>query len=493
MTRLGRTGPDYIGGQALVYVLALIIPLALTGALVFNSFQISNEKTRLQNTVDAAVFSGAVAEARDLNFMAYTNRAMIANQVAIAQMVGLVSWSRWLDQVVFNFSVITSWVPYLNIGTRAMAQASDRMLRAVERIMPTAVTGLDLVIDVLAKAQQLHNRAMNGIMIETISGVVEANDPKVDTGLSVLNASLMANYVGQHENFTRLIDRDHIDDRRSVRREMYLKALSRMEEKREITMESRDGFSSDRTYTMWDANILNAFKWEFRRAGSTDLTGAGTHHRFGSWIAMDTFSLQTRVRNCGWANWDWCSWQETPIGWGAAKVSRAEEERGVRYDTRYHKRRENLGGSWDRNSWASSLANRERRARGYREVKQSRAGYGGLRSFMDLAVDGLLTEGPKIQLILAKPASALRTNEDVGFNVGDMSLENGAELPADRMAAMGAAAPYFARPDDLPSLARADGRREYGNAYNPYWQARLIPLSETERRTLQVAAARVNF
>jgi hypothetical protein len=43
----------------------------------------------LQNAADGVAYSVAIPEARDLNFMAYTNRAMVANEVAIGQAVGL--------------------------------------------------------------------------------------------------------------------------------------------------------------------------------------------------------------------------------------------------------------------------------------------------------------------------------------------------------------------------------------------------------------------
>ena len=489
MTGQNHFGPQTLGGQALVYVLALMVPLALTAALVFNSYQISNEKNRLQNTVDAAVYSGAVAEARNLNFMAYTNRAMIANQVAMAQAVGLVSWARWLDQVAFNLSVITVWFPGVNAVTRGIATASDRMLKVTKKVMDPTVTGLDFVTKALTKAQQAHNKAMVLIMGDMIGKVVQANDPDVDTGLSLLNAGLVANYESRHGDFTELVDRRNIDNPRN--RDKYRRALARMEEKREITMESRDGFSRNRTYNRWGKKLPLIVQWDFKRSGSTDLTGANKRHRFGSWIAMDTFSLHVRFQGCGLFGASWCSWKETPIGWGAAKTSRKEEANKVRYNTKYHKRRENLGTTWKRNRLASRFANREPQS--YREVKANRDGYSGLRSYMDLAADGLMTDGPEIQLILTKPASALTTNEDLGFNAGAMSLEDGAELPADRMAAMASAAPYFSRPNDLPSLARRDGRREYANAYNPYWQARLTSLGEAERRALQAAAAMVNF
>lgn len=76
-----------IGGQsgsALVYCLGLLVLIALSVSYSFNASRTSSEKTRLQNTADAASYSVAAVEARDLNFKAYTNRAMVANQVALA-------------------------------------------------------------------------------------------------------------------------------------------------------------------------------------------------------------------------------------------------------------------------------------------------------------------------------------------------------------------------------------------------------------------------
>ena len=80
-------------GQALVFttVTALIMMLAMLS--MYSIGQLTNEKIRLQNTADAAAYSAAIAQARDYNFSAYTNRAMIANDVAVAQLVALRSWS----------------------------------------------------------------------------------------------------------------------------------------------------------------------------------------------------------------------------------------------------------------------------------------------------------------------------------------------------------------------------------------------------------------
>ena len=48
----------------------------------------------VQNAADAAAYSAAILTARELNFMAYTNRAMVANQVTIGQFAAFESWGR---------------------------------------------------------------------------------------------------------------------------------------------------------------------------------------------------------------------------------------------------------------------------------------------------------------------------------------------------------------------------------------------------------------
>jgi hypothetical protein len=91
---LSGAGAKRQNGQALVFSLfaAMLIIVSLYAMYSISGQAI--EKIKLQNTADAAAYSAAVAEARDYNFSAYTNRAMVANQVAVAQFVGMTSWFR---------------------------------------------------------------------------------------------------------------------------------------------------------------------------------------------------------------------------------------------------------------------------------------------------------------------------------------------------------------------------------------------------------------
>ena len=86
-------------GQAVVLVLLLTVAGVLVALSLVNTGILVSEKMQLQNAADATAFSISTLEARDLNFAAYTNRAMVANEVAVGQLVGLMSWSVMLDSI----------------------------------------------------------------------------------------------------------------------------------------------------------------------------------------------------------------------------------------------------------------------------------------------------------------------------------------------------------------------------------------------------------
>ena len=80
-------------GQAAVFVLLFIPVLLVAFYFIYKAGKITSDKMELQNAADAAAYSVSVVEARDLNFASYMNRAIVANEVAVGQMVGLASWA----------------------------------------------------------------------------------------------------------------------------------------------------------------------------------------------------------------------------------------------------------------------------------------------------------------------------------------------------------------------------------------------------------------
>jgi Flp pilus assembly protein TadG len=87
-------------GQAFVFLLPVLAALAAAFLLVFDSGQAVSEKQRLVNAADAAALGAATWQARALNFESYMNRAVIANEAAIAQSVSLRSWSAYMNRLL---------------------------------------------------------------------------------------------------------------------------------------------------------------------------------------------------------------------------------------------------------------------------------------------------------------------------------------------------------------------------------------------------------
>ena len=81
------TGRRSLSGQALVFLLPLLFALAAAVLWAYEAGRGVTEKRRLVDATDAAALSAAAFQARTLDFDAYTNRAIVANEAVIARLV----------------------------------------------------------------------------------------------------------------------------------------------------------------------------------------------------------------------------------------------------------------------------------------------------------------------------------------------------------------------------------------------------------------------
>lgn len=111
----------------------------------------------------------------------------------------------------------------------------------------------------------------------------------------------------------------------------------------------------------------------------------------------------------------------------------------------------------------------------------------GLRRFYDLKDRGRVADDYiNLQVLMLKRKDRVRTMNTVTANVPEyrtaaaFNVEEKGGMAGDTMAALAKAGVYFYRPNEADWI-RDDRRREYGNLYNPYWQVRLMPTTNTER------------
>ena len=167
--------PLAIGGILLAAVMMIV--MASTG----NKF---TERSRLVNAADAAAYSGAVWTARHLNFIAYTNRAMIANHVGAGHFVAYVSWIRYVEDVSTNLATVTSFIPAVNAATRAVEQFANVLRQLAEVEAEIFVPGVDVLNRLYFVAQA---EAHLSLIINSVDDVMQLTADELDAQVFINN------------------------------------------------------------------------------------------------------------------------------------------------------------------------------------------------------------------------------------------------------------------------------------------------------------------
>lgn len=415
-------------GQATLLMLAFLGSMVMAFVLVYNTGQLVNDKLRLTNAADAAAYSAALLEARSLNYQAYLNRAIVANEVAIAQLVSLRSWSRYIDTVTTNADRITRYIPPLAAPMRTLEQGWDHVDRLLGSTLPPMEAGLShWNTRVLATAQSVAHQQALPASADLVARIARQNEPRALVSGATRLLQVRNAQTWQHR-FTEQLQRGGGDLRHFAR----------------LLMDSRDGFSRSRRADLPVQVPLVSLP----RRGGTDLLGEYT------WRGLDTLSLHLDLL---------FDHVEVPLGWGAA-----EQRRQVVRTRGQH------GGSLQRNPRAS------RRGLAGLVPRQAYQGLPEIRELVEPAARGARSLTYSVALEL--PAGAIRTADRLFLARGMATLDGGTQtvspsLSGTALHAIGSAEVYFQRPEE-----RRDGRVESPNLFNPYWQTRLIPTSAAERQ-----------
>lgn len=126
-------------GQAMVFSLLFLAVAVMTLLILYNQGQLVKNRVQLENAADAAVYSQAKLAARNLNFAAYTNRAMVANEVSIGQMVSLLSWVKHYK----NFEPFSTFPLY----TIPIAPPSPTTLKMIMQPITSLYTGIGTALE----------------------------------------------------------------------------------------------------------------------------------------------------------------------------------------------------------------------------------------------------------------------------------------------------------------------------------------------------------
>jgi hypothetical protein len=473
-------------GQTVLWFLATIAACCCVFALVYNVGQVTNHKEATINAADAAALSGALVEARMLNFEAYTNRAIIANEVTIAQIVSLDSWLNYDNQLLQSIATYTSIVPYLDDLTQSIAQASQTATDIMNPILANAVQPIEYVNVGLMGAREAANYAgalaANDIAgqiaaaNETVFGVTPRFDEKPQLDGTIAAAVLVFNEFDS-AGWASFTDGYTGDGRAAAKT---------------VILNSRDPFSTYRgegelirllNVAQRIAGLNTAYTNFQKTSGRTTLQG------YDNWAAQDSLDATFTVNPCILFDCSYTFFIPTWMGYGRADANSSSNTGDNLCDV------------------SPSTVNCDLAVQNSQNIYWSNPISNGLPNIRDLAKglakDSLCSKNngsymdngdynPSLAYVAAveKKADATLTTHrpSMGMDVdvpgpqGSPLMEDNVQN-GDQLTAISAACTFFLRPDskDLnnkadvtgSALARADGVHEYASLYNPYWQARL--------------------
>ena len=186
-------------GQALIVVMAFCAILGAALFSIFNTIQISADKRDLVDAADAAAYSGASVLAQGLNYTAYTNRAILANNALIGQMTAVrstLSMSQWYwknSETMWRMVAgLTRWIPYVGGVAAGISNAAAKFADfwggkvvypvkvMAEVLQTTGTAAVGMSNQAMWLSQQLHMADSVGGFEPNMVKVAKDNAPDAD-------------------------------------------------------------------------------------------------------------------------------------------------------------------------------------------------------------------------------------------------------------------------------------------------------------------------
>ncbi|WP_028228432.1 pilus assembly protein TadG-related protein [Paraburkholderia ferrariae] len=464
-------------GQALPFALVFLVIGAAALYLAFNAAQLAHAKTKAQDTADSAAYSVGVLQARDLNFAAYTNRAMIANQVAVAQMVSIKSYvdelagtyanTHWFDEFIESSAAISEpWVMPKESGG-AVLNAAKSALDIATRLVTVALDGFDSVLS--SEQAAFHDSIVLQIPI-VAEEVAQANEPDshvtktyfATRGALALNSTF--NFVKRNKPAgTTGEDRfaDVVTDKTTL-----------------------DQFVQQRGANIRDPFVASIIEWcpgaSFIGADNNHLGGTQLRQDKRGWEGIDATDV-----NGGWICYFEVGAVGGPIIDAAGSGGAADGPGGSYSGANGYGGFNNFGGSLT--SMLTRIAAREQYYQGPGSSLSS--DNAGLQPYLELATLTTPANGanfnraPAITVEVQRLSSSVSTTDQIKIASGQLQVTDG--TANNQLRAVSSASAYFIRPADSSSGAagglinlanwrRSDNKWEYPSLFNPYWQSSLV-------------------
>jgi hypothetical protein len=441
-------------GQALVLSLVVLFAGALGAYFMFSTAQISSTRHRLDNAADAAAWSAAMWRARVMNYHAYANRAIVAQEVAIAQAVTLTSWAKYFETFTSTASVLAAPYPPVASVLAISAELAGSTRQLTEATAGEEILARDAYKKLLATSQELMQRAVDTFGLGAVANeVARANDRR-----------FFAFALPDEQDFSKLTRRWEGQDRLRLKQlvDASLDPFVRGPRGMDMTLYLLPSLC-------FGNPLAGPQTWfqQLKKRGATVMAP-----ELERWEAADTHSLHDwRPRRGLFGIFRGCRQVESiPLGWGAAQ---AFDES----DTQADGGAPGFGllanpGNVGDNPMASALAEANIDGIGH----PGSSAYSGISTVRELNYQALANKRfPVSRVAVLARAEGQDTRTANTLNVGVGRLRLSENFAARRLWSLSAAEVYFRRPQS------GDGSEEYASLYSPYWQVRLIPPSAGHR------------
>lgn len=429
----------------------LIAGLILTGALgvllyvLAQSAILTNDKAKSLAIADASAKSVATWYAQILNYDAYTNRAIAANEIMIAQAVTLTAWSQYVSTLSNNVGTLASVIPALQ---------------------PTAAW-------IKETAELSHQMAKGAAMIEVplrsaYTKALQTSQQVMHASATPFSAQAMVNEVAwtaDQRFFAQIIPSSNISAFTAFTKNH---SGAERNELASLIRRSQDTFSQQRGSdsrlylmpttgcipTSWDKLFSKLIK-----RGATWLTPD-----LENWESADTLSIHTWRRRSRWNRTCSGIGESIALGWGAADAD--------------------MTGVGD---MVSDPAGNSANPAAYQNSRSHVVripGYLGLSSHRELASS----------IAQARKDASIRVPVLVRLPVGKIKATSAGRQArqADESRALGGALwslsvaeTVFTRPADT---MRDPASREFANLFAPFWGSKLVSPSAADRSLALIMA-----
>lgn len=442
--------------------------MLLTIFSLYDVGQVTSHKMRSQNAADAGAYSVSTVIARDMNFIASTNRMMAAHQATTGQFIGLVSYTTMLERSATNLDRLANVASIIGVGvvlktiTTVLKNIASGLNQAIEAIAIPLVYYNNTVITAVSGIQSGFHLSMLAAGPELYQEVIKDNDPDVQMS-GVLAAAQAGKLVKEYRDLlTNYRSPTTNDENTSGGRAK----LGRFDDFAKVAVDGGDNFTESRHRARW-------FSFLNQRGGSEFQKRRLNNDYVYDWTAVDT--LEFRLRLGPFTSF------KIPVGWGAAHALNVNDSSS---NYNYWQNR-SARGQWGE---SGEEARRNPRAFGLAAFYDSGNNIARgvtIKPFYDLTDDKFIDRGPAMLAVLQKGAKETRVWKEASKDIPNYTLQDGLDvaenggLAKDQVVVVGKAEIYFSRAPDL--WRRSDNKIELGNMFNPFWQARLTELTLADK------------